>query len=316
MKKMFWASALTLTFVAGLTACGDSSSSGPDQTQTSGLPATCEAGEQAFAEGVAYTCVDGGWAPAPADNPGTPADNPGVASSTSTTPASTNSNTAKSSSSRANSVNSGTASSSSAAVVEDKCKGKTVDATKEFCDKRDGQVYPFVHITGTGLTQTWMAKNLNYEMATGSYCYEEKAENCEKYGRFYTTTAARSACPEGWRLPSRAEFETLIVYVDESITEYAFENKAGAQLMATDEWKTHNGDEPDKFGFAALPAGYLVDLSDNMDGTDVSWTGLGSFAKFVGHDGKMSMFWSSDKAIAESNVSAFDASSVRCIIDD
>ena len=137
-------------------------------------------------------------------------------------------------------------------------------------DSRDGQTYKTVTIG----TQTWMAQNLNYETAN-SYCYDDNASYCTKYGRLYTWAAAmdsegtwstngkgcgygttcsptypvRGVCPEGWHLPTRAEFETLVTAIgDESI--------AGQKLKSTTGWTAHRDFiNEDAFAFSALPAG-------------------------------------------------------------
>jgi len=96
--------------------------------------------------------------------------------------------------------------------------------------------------------QTWIARNLNYN-AAGSRCYEVEA-NCAIYGRLYNWSMAMAVCPSGWRLPSSAEWATLINYVGDN---------AGTKLKKKSGWNDYNGisgNGTDYYSFAALPGGY------------------------------------------------------------
>ena len=92
---------------------------------------------------------------------------------------------------------------------DDDDNGANFSAT-QFVDPRDGQTYDIVTIG----TQTWFAQNLNYDTGDdASACYDDNSENCFIYGRLYTGVGAQTVCPEGWHLPSKEEWETLIDYL-------------------------------------------------------------------------------------------------------
>lgn len=86
----------------------------------------------------------------------------------------------------------------------------TIEGTT-MTDNRNKKTYPLVTVGG----KLWMAKDLNYAFGQ-SMCFNNEDSNCEKYGRLYTFNAAQSACPKGWKLPSREEAQALIN--DESYT--------------------------------------------------------------------------------------------------
>ena len=111
-----------------------------------------------------------------------------------------------------------------------------------FIDK-EGHFYKTVKIGN----QTWMAENLSTK-TTNSWCYGNKKTNCLKYGRLYSRKAAMTACPSGWRLPSKSDFEKLFSAV-------GGESNAGKSLKSKASWKK-NGNGTDAYGFAALPAGF------------------------------------------------------------
>jgi len=113
-----------------------------------------------------------------------------------------------------------------------------------FTDIRDGKTYKTVKLDN----QTWMAENLNYD-AKDSKCYDNKSDNCKKYGRLYDWETAKKACPNGWHLPSKKEWETLDADSDK---------KAGNRLKAKSGW-SNNGNGTDDYSFSALPGGGYSD---------------------------------------------------------
>jgi len=136
----------------------------------------------------------------------------------------------------------------------------------ELTDKRDGKTYKTVKIGD----QVWMAENLNYD-AEGSKCYENKPENCKKYGRLYNWWK-EEACPNGWHLPDNNEWQTLV--------DFAGGNEvAGKKLKAKSGWN-QKGNGTDEYGFSALPGG----SDDGFDGSSFSLVG------------SVGIWWSADKS--------------------
>jgi uncharacterized protein (TIGR02145 family) len=123
--------------------------------------------------------------------------------------------------------------------------------TGYFTDPRDGQTYRTMAIGG----KTWMAQNLNYQTGN-SWCYSNKNSNCNAYGRLYDFHTAIKACPSGWHLSTREEWNHLIKTVD-GTGGYGPSDRAGKKLKANccwGSWRGYNG--TDEYGFSALPGGY------------------------------------------------------------
>lgn len=173
-----------------------------------------------------------------------------------------------------------------------------VACSESFTDPRDGQSYGIVQIG----SQTWMAENLNYEIE-GSACPEGDNRNCSKYGRLYNWDMARTVCPEGWRLPDRADFEQLIASAGGM-------DFAGEKLKSTSGWfKKGNGS--DDYGFNALPAGYRQGNGrfDGIGGYAHIWSAVET------PDG-LAYYMLLDFSIKAAKLSAFgkdEARSVRCV---
>jgi len=128
-------------------------------------------------------------------------------------------------------------------------------------DSRDGHVYRTVRIGN----QNWMAQNLNYKIKN-SWCYNGADSNCLEYGRLYQWNAIldlaaiggdnaiglvdsliwQGICPDGWRIPTDAEWGTLIAQVGY--------DSSRIKLSAVQGWY-HVKNGTDQYGFSVLPAG-------------------------------------------------------------
>jgi uncharacterized protein (TIGR02145 family) len=126
----------------------------------------------------------------------------------------------------------------------------------------DGETYETVVIG----TQTWMARNLNYN-ASGSLCYDNDGNNCNKYGRLYDWETAMTACPAGWHIPSNEEWNKLIDYVE---VQKSCVDCAGKYLKSTSGW-WDNGNGENAYGFSALPGGGFSGGSFNYIGYSSCW---------------------------------------------
>ena len=170
-------------------------------------------------------------------------------------------------------------------------------------DQRDGKKYRTVRIG----EQTWMAENLNYK-TPNSYCYNS-VSNCSKYGRLYKWDAATVACPNGWHLPDKVEFETLFNSV-------GGKQDAGKNLKSKNGWYK-GGDGNNIFGFSALPAGFRDD-GRNYKGVNNDayfWSSTEYSSEYIGSVAYyMNLYYDYDGASLSANHKDLGFS-VRCLKD-
>ena len=209
-------------------------------------------------------------------------------------------------------------------------------------DLRDGQVYRTTTIvindTGRGISysEVWMAENLNF-VTENSWCCGGSGTtegNCSVYGRLYTWAMAmakaedscgygyvcdlgtgdiRGVCPKGWHVPSREEWETLIVAVDGSIVEYDSDNMAGHKLKSSSGWNG-SGNGTDNYGFSALPVGFRHSTGDYYnEGYDANFWSSTEYSG--GHAYYMDLYYYYGGASLDYGSNKNYGFSVRCLKD-
>ena len=180
------------------------------------------------------------------------------------------------------------------------------DEITSLNDSRDGQVYDVVKIGN----QVWMAKNLNYEIpvAAGetprSYCYDNREDYCQQYGRLYTWDDAKTICPQGWHLPDTTEWNKLFDFAGGQLI-------AGEKLKATNTAWNNNGYGTDEFGFGALPGGFNKSATSFYDLGQYGnfWTTASSNSTSAYH---VTVFYNKKSADYITDSQSFGLS-VRCI---
>ena len=153
----------------------------------------------------------------------------------------------------------------------------------------DGNVYQTVQIGD----QLWMAENLKVtkyrdgtaiptglsnsswgNTSSGAYAvYDDNEANADTYGYLYNWYAvddSRNIAPEGWHVPTDAEWTTLTDYL-------GGESVAGGKLKeaGTEHWNSPNTGATNESGFTALPGGqrnYYNGDYDDMGGYGFFWS--------------------------------------------
>ena len=139
-----------------------------------------------------------------------------------------------------------------------------------FTDSRDNEVYTVVQIGN----QCWMAENLRFN-ASGSWL--NNANPSSNYGRLYNwstlmvgsstsssvPSGVQGICPNGWHIPSDAEFTTMINTIGGVL---------GTAMKSSTGWN-NNGNGTNTSGFNAFPSGFIFQGGFyDLGGSTIFWS--------------------------------------------
>lgn len=193
----------------------------------------------------------------------------------------------------------------------------------------DGNNYKTVTIG----KQIWMAENLKttrlkdgtiipvviendawIKLTAPSYCwyFNDEKENKNVYGGLYNWYAVNSnkLCPEGWHVPSDAEWMILDSFLDD------MRGPVGGKLKekGTGHWKIPNSGATNESGFTALPGGYR-----SLEGVFNSKGIAGYWWSSTEYNATSVYFWTLRYKLATTlkyRSEKFCGFSVRCIKDN
>lgn len=190
-------------------------------------------------------------------------------------------------------------------------------------------------------TQEWMAENLKTgsyrngeaipvvvadaawtSSSTGATCWynnDSTTYNCP-YGRlynWYAVTDTRNLCPAGWHMPSDAEWNTLIGYLDPAFypgVSGTQSTSAGRKMKSagTQYWNSPNVAD-NSSGFSALPGGFRYGTATfSLTGIYAGWWSAGSASTYIGW---FRYQYGGDANILRGSNSKAYGYSVRCLRD-
>ncbi len=206
----------------------------------------------------------------------------------------------------------------------------------------DGNTYATVIIG----QQEWMAENLRVtrfndgssiphltegsdwvQLTTPAYCWynNDEADHKNTYGALYSwfvsegdSKSGENICPEGWHVPTDAEWSSLIRFLDPNSDPNELQESliAGGKLKAagTANWNTPNTGATNETGFAGLPGGYR-----DQGGNFVQKGDLGRWWSADAHQTYGSAWWRSlgnaSSKVTRHHLLKRQANSIRCIKD-
>ena len=173
---------------------------------------------------------------------------------------------------------------------------------RTIIDKRDGKKYDAIYIAD----KWWLAENLKFELPDA-----KKVEG----DVYYSNDLAKKAVIEGWRLPSKADFEELEKWCSKHSIR---KDPAGVSLKSM-EWLPDEAIKgisqgTDDFGFAAKPVGLMIEGFDKVLRKDETfyWTD----SEINNKEAHCVCLSSSDNEMGYTSMSKDYCLSVRLVCDD
>jgi len=150
-----------------------------------------------------------------------------------------------------------------------------ITETGTFTDPRDNTIYHWVRVGSTD----WACENLAYDLDSANVCtiylnaddasyYRANDYYLAKYGRLYTYPGALEAIPDGWRLPTDADWKNLETAAGsntKNLDEYGWRGKGAELLMSTNKYSSR---------LALLLGGYYT---NHINMYSPNYTGMGSY---------------------------------------
>lgn len=182
-------------------------------------------------------------------------------------------------------------------TVVDPTLGRTLTDTgipgesESFTDPRDGREYYYTTVGNLA----WMRQNLAYGEGVP---YMNSAAMRDIFGLYYNYDQAKEACPEGWRLPTGADWADLAKAAGDGTatsesTYYGISGKLMVDAYFNGERLWEYWPEvkvTNSTGFSALPCGYAM-----LTGSGGTFSGAAGYAAF----------WTSDEDESDSDMAYY-----------
>jgi uncharacterized protein (TIGR02145 family) len=197
-----------------------------------------------------------------------------------------------------------------------------------FIDPRDSTVYVTIKIGN----QVWMAENLHAtryrngdpvtnvkenakwsSLTKGAYCdYKNSVANSKTYGRlynFYAVSDPRGIAPEGWHVPTIAEWTAMLEKLGGAVESGGKLKEAG-----TVHWLTPNTGAINSTGFSALPGGCCFGGMEQF--YDIGKTGyFWSSTSDNVNDAQHEIMYNNNNGVSKYSGKKTNGFSLRCIKD-